>query len=457
MAEPPAHSSDRPPARVPRWASLHLWQIQPVRDLLVLAGVLSLIWLGSRLSIVTVPLLLALALAYLVEPVVRIVTARRRISRAGVALGIIAMFTLAVIVPALLGVGFAAAQGVQFARTTSAKVELVLQSIDKPDDELLRARLPSAWRSIRDYLVEQRRGMPMDDMPSDGPAPTQDATPPHEPAVRDPMMTRAPSPAHLLGFELTSAINWVGKQLQENAQTITTRLLEAGGGILGTLIGIFGSIGRLLFTLFLTAFFFYFLCTGFGKVQSTWHQFVPHGSKSRTVELLTKMDRVIAAFIRGRVTVCASMIVVYTVGYWLIGVPAPFVIGPLTGLLTLVPYAAGLTAPIAMLLMWLNPEGSGWQTQWWWILGGPLLILALAQALDDWVLTPLIQGQATGMATPLIVLASIAGGSLAGFYGLLLAIPVAACLKIMVEEIVLPRVRAWAQGRAPDLLPVKRE
>ena len=50
---------------------------------------------------------------------------------------------------------------------------------------------------------------------------------------------------------------------------------------------------------------------------------------------------------------------------------------------------------------------------------------------------------------------SLAGGVLAGFYGLLLAIPVGACLKILLNEVFWPRFRQWAEGRARDFLPIE--
>ena len=57
------------------WRTMRLWQIQPLRDVLVILSVLGLLYLGWRLSIVTVPILLAGALAYLFEPLVKRMTA----------------------------------------------------------------------------------------------------------------------------------------------------------------------------------------------------------------------------------------------------------------------------------------------------------------------------------------------------------------------------------------------
>ena len=50
--------------------TLHLWHLQPVRDLLVIAAVAGAVYVGYAMRTVTVPLLVALALAYLFEPIV---------------------------------------------------------------------------------------------------------------------------------------------------------------------------------------------------------------------------------------------------------------------------------------------------------------------------------------------------------------------------------------------------
>src|SRR3954469_3643218 len=114
-----------PPTPPPDWRSLHLWQIQPVRDGLVIAAAIGLIYLGSRLSIVTVPLLLAMLLAYLVEPLVERVTRGGRVTRKAAAIGIILLVAGVVVVPAAIGATFGVSQGIRFVTSTVNRVEVV--------------------------------------------------------------------------------------------------------------------------------------------------------------------------------------------------------------------------------------------------------------------------------------------------------------------------------------------
>ena len=110
--------------------------------------------------------------------------------------------------------------------------------------------------------------------------------------------------------------------------------------------------------------------------------------------------------------------------------------------------------PIVIVAMAIDPSSVAWQSTWWWILLGPLVVYLSCQMLDDYVLTPTIQGNTTGMDTPTIVFASFAGGALMGIYGLLIAIPLAACIKILLREVFWPRFKAWGQGRVRDPLPI---
>ncbi|MFN0134333.1 MAG: AI-2E family transporter [Phycisphaerales bacterium] len=407
------------------WSSRHLWHIQPIRDLLVIAAAFGLIYLGYRLSIVTVPILLALALAYLVEPLVRKVSTQRRlVSRQGAALGIILLAVLVVVVPVGVGGAYAVVQGISTAQRLASNAERVRASVAKPDDPELAQAVSPGWRWIREELVSARK-----------------------------RVTETSSKDRLID----TAITWVVDNAQAIGTTVGQKAVGTGVQAFSIAARTLGSLGMLVFGAFLTAFFFYFFCTEYGRVLAFWEGLIPEQRRGRTVELLQKMDRVIAGFVRGRLLICLILSVVVTAAYVFIGVPVPLLLGPLVGLLFLVPFMHIIGMPIAMVAMWLEPSGSGWQTAWWWVIGAPVGVNLLCQVLDDYILTPIIQGKNMDIATPTILFASIAGGTLAGFYGVLLAIPVAACLKIAIREVMWPRVKLWVEGRERDFLPISEE
>ena len=151
----------------------------------------------------------------------------------------------------------------------------------------------------------------------------------------------------------------------------------------------------------------------------------------------------------------AVMAGLYVVAYWVIGVPAPLIVGLIVGLLSAVPYMALIGIPLSIALMFLMPVGE--PHSFWYVILVPTLTYWVIQLSDDYIWTPLIQGKATDMDTPTILFAVLAGGILAGIYGVLLAIPIGACFKIVLKEVLIPRFRAWADGRARDFLPISGE
>ncbi len=483
-----APASRATPGQAPKpgasdWRTLHLWQIQPLRDGLIVLAALGLLYLGKTLSLVTVPILLALLLAYLFEPLVKRITRSGLISRPGAAIGIIVLAAGLVLIPLALGVGFAALQGATYAQHVAINAQQLVDVVKHPDDHTKRAELPGAWQRAADRLIELRKradrvrevratsGAATENASVRGtpPASSTPAAPPTSPGPRgtspagDAKGAFEPLPpievstaqdveAAQLYRTAESVIGWV----QANATLISRQAFATGANavelglrwVLGFVTVVFGA--------FLTAFFFYFFCTGFGRVRAFWESLIPERRRGRVVELAGEMDRVINGFVRGRLTICSILAVYYTLGYWLIGAPAPLILGPIVGALTLVPYAAGLAGPIVVGLMWLEPPSVEWQATWWWMTFAPIGVAVGQQMLDDYFLTPRIQGETTNMDTPTILFASLAGGLLAGVYGLLVAIPVAACLKILVREVVWPQFKAWAEGRADDPLPISK-
>ncbi|MCC6321700.1 MAG: AI-2E family transporter [Phycisphaerales bacterium] len=472
MSAPPSPASSRSPspgseqassASTPTdWRRTHLWQIQPVRDLMLIALVVVVVWLGYQVRLVTVPLLLALLLAYLFEPLVRAVTKRGWFSRKGTAVGIIAAVVLAVLVPLTVGLGFAVVQTVGFASTLSRDIRVVLNSVDAPDDPGLRQKIKGeAWRDIRDWLVEHRQaakpGAPAGEAQ---PGAGEGTKPAGEAAATAEAGHAAAATDHGEASSATlmkSIMTWTEQNASGIASTLGKRAVGGGAQAVAAVITTFLSVGAFVFSLLLTMFFFFFFSTGWGRVLAWAEKFIPEAGRYRWMRIIKRMDRAIAGFVRGRLTICAIEGVFMTGAFWFIGLPAPLLLGPLVGAMFLVPFVPALMVPVNILLLWLQSDAAGFRAEWWWIVFAPVGCHICGQILDDYILTPRIQGDNTDLEMPTILFASLAGGALAGVYGLLLAIPVAACLKILATEFLWPRVEKWVKGEVKDPLPIARE
>jgi len=518
----------------PMWMRNHIWQIQPVRDVLVIFAVFGLFWLGYKLSIVTVPILLALALAYLFDPAIRWLTRKGQLTRHTAVSGIIAGAVLLVLVPVTLAVIYGAGHAIETARSITRNVEnteivrAVAQEIgaleaaktdeyfvetgedgqpvypdytndgrtleirlsdedwegrNLPTDpprpstasELENAYGQSNWifrlyqRSIIDKQIvstldreaetrrrraeQERERAKRDASGNDG----ESAVGISEAEEAGPSPAAAGAPHRVRQRGVVDAVfDFISGYVQANQEALSARAVGTSVDAASRIVSSITSIGVLSFMAFLTAFFFYFIANAYGPVVDFLKRLLPEKNKEFYLNLATQMDSVISGFVRGRLTIAIIQSVFFTIAYGVVGVPFFFVLGPIVAVLSIIPYLSLVGIPAAIILMFVNASDEGFRGEWWWILAAPTIVYFIGQALDDYVWTPRIQGDKTGMDTPSILFATIAGGALAGFYGVLLAIPVAACLKILVKEIFWPRFKAWSEGKEKDFLPIGR-
>jgi predicted PurR-regulated permease PerM len=197
------------------------------------------------------------------------------------------------------------------------------------------------------------------------------------------------------------------------------------------------------------AFCFYFFVWKFRSITSWFVPFIPQSHRRQTLRVLKLMDRSVSGFIRGRLVQSLVVAIVLSVGWspLLANVPYYLLLGIGGGLLNLIPYAAVVAWPLAMLLAWLDILAAGqvsYGLDVWHVFILPTLVYLVAQGLDGWVIEPLVQGKVTNLEPATVLLAVLIGGSLAGLLGMLIAIPTAACLRILAQEVVLPKLKQWA-------------
>ena len=458
MAEPePQPSGDDPPPRDP--SRLHIWQIQAVRDALLILLILAALRLGYVMSAITVPLLIALLLAYLFEPLIALLQNRLRWSRTTAVALILAFFICGVVTVAVPVSLVVVGQSVSFAQNATAGK--YANALDKgiallPEGPREQVQDAVHWLEVKAPWSAKIFG---DEVPQ----------PPDRPAEPEasPDTGRAGTLDGVSEREIQTMIaQEVARQLAERDGEKTaaeeTKPWSFGSSALG-LVGAgakqvwslaIGTI-EIALLIFLVPFYFFFFATAFPNVVRFGRSLVPVESRERIFHLVGSMDRAVSGFVRGRLVISAILGMVFAIGWLIVGVPYALALGLLIGVLCVVPYLSAVGVPIAIALLAVDQFGlePGQRMAWWGILLWPTVVYGLGQTLDDWVLTPLIQGKTTDLHPVSIVVAVLAGGALAGVYGMLLAVPLAACVKIMLREVVMPRVRAWSSGEAQDPLP----
>ncbi|MGA0172733.1 MAG: AI-2E family transporter [Phycisphaerales bacterium] len=447
----PSNSSREAPTMADAFRRLHLWQIQGIRDIVFGLGVFGVFWLGYKLSAVTVPLLLGLLLAYLFEPLVRWLSRFRWCPRPVAAVGILTVVGGTLVLALALATPLAIGQAVSLIETLrSGKVEArAVELIDQlPDQYQSDARRGAAWifgHPIgRDGEVEvpatqpSHRETSSDEAPAESEPPKADGERPVEIEV-DPALEADARPV-----------------LQAADSPRSWSMLGLAGSGLRTLYeAVIGTFAFLL-ALVLIPFYFYYFSVSYPSTIDFLGSLVPEPARPRTFELFRKMDNAVAGFVRGRIVISVIMGTMLAIGWLIVGVPYAILLGAITGVLCAVPYLGGVGVPLAIGLLALENAGlpEAERMGWGAVILWPSVVFGIVQLFEGYILTPVIAGKATDLSPLAIFVAVLAGGAMAGIYGMLLSIPVAACLKIVIVEVLLPRIKAWTRGEASDPLPV---
>lgn len=215
-------------------------------------------------------------------------------------------------------------------------------------------------------------------------------------------------------------------------------LKQAGGGFLSFLWDLQGFV----FGLGLTAFYLFFFLMNFDRMVAAVRKRLPAKYRARVEEVVCKIDAAVSAFLRGRILICAVVGVLTSVGLAILGVPYWYLIGVATGLAGVVPYLPIFVGLVpAVLVAWFD-AGSGWT------VAGTAGVFVIVQTLEGWVLTPLIQGKAVGLHPVTLTIALLVGYQVFGLFGLVAAVPLASTVKILAKEFLLPRVDELAREGA---------
>lgn len=258
--------------------------------------------------------------------------------------------------------------------------------------------------------------------------------------------------AHGFGVDLPVDQDAVLELLRRQGARVVPAVLKPLAGALGRIFDGAASllVGLLNLTL-IPVFFFYFL-KDLPHIRAHLFDLVPPAWRPAARARLDEADAVFSGYIRGQFTVAAVLAVVFALGLALLGVRFGLLIGALAGLLNIIPYVGQLTGLVLALVMVLV-DFTGWGR----VLAVPALFAAVNWAEGNF-LTPRLVGDKVGLGPVEIIVALIVGGELAGFSGLLLAIPAAGILKAWLRDAVTLYRVSELYGRetpppAPEALP----
>lgn len=405
------------------WAALTGLAVATLVALVALA-----VWALGRVLDVLGPVLWPLAvagvLAYLLDPVVDFLE-RRRVPRVR---AIWCVFALALMVVAAV-VGSVLPRLISETRELVQRVPAYAERVESRLQRWINEP-PALLRGVLHLL-------PGSPTPADAAAPT--TNPPPAEAGPGPGPEAAPTAG-----ESASATALAAWAREWGRQVDPAWLHSATGWIAGAVqkVGawLYGQMGRvaswvgLLIGLFLIPIYaFYFLLEKRG-IESQWTDYLPLAHSALKDELafvLRSINDYLIAFFRGQVLVALCDGVLYAIGFSLIGLPYAVLLGAAASVLTLIPYVgAALTCAGALVLAvaaygdWTHP-----------LLA--LLVYAVVQLLEGFVIQPRIMGNRVGLHPLAIIIALMVGTTLlGGILGAILAIPLTAALRVVMFRYV---------------------
>ena len=227
------------------------------------------------------------------------------------------------------------------------------------------------------------------------------------------------------------AMPWLEKRLGLEPMALRGDVLVAqltenwqqAGGVAARLVGSLSTSGITLMgwlaNFVLIPVVTFYLLRDWDVLVENIHALIPRTVEEQVARLARESDEVLGAFLRGQFLVMSALALIYSTGLMIAGLKLGLLIGLLAGMVSFVPYlgfivgigVAGVAAVVqthdASLLPWV------------------VVAFGVGQMLEGMVLTPWLVGDRVGLHPVAVIFAVLAGGQLFGFFGVLLALPVA--------------------------------
>ena len=206
---------------------------------------------------------------------------------------------------------------------------------------------------------------------------------------------------------------------------------QGAGGMAATVLGyvsrssfaVLGWMANIVLLPVLTFFFLRDWDLFIGRIGAL----IPRDHYDTVRRLASESDAVLGGFLRGQLMVMLILGVLYAVGLWAVGLNLGVLIGVVAGLLTFVPYLGPAAIVVFGGIAALVQFGD------WQHLAGVAVVFTVGQVIESYWLTPKLVGDRIGLHPMAVIFAVMAGGTLFGFLGMLLALPVAAVVNVLLR------------------------
>ncbi|MEB3101997.1 AI-2E family transporter [Ferviditalea candida] len=188
-----------------------------------------------------------------------------------------------------------------------------------------------------------------------------------------------------------------------------------------------GSTLNMLFVAFIIPFLAFYMLKDYQLIEKTALAVVPQAHRKKTIRLLIDIDTALGNYIRGQLLVCLIVGILSYIGYRLIGMPYPLLLASLVAIFNIIPYLGPFfgAAPAILMASTISMK----------MVLMVVIVNMVVQILEGNVVSPQVVGRTLHMHPLMIIFALLVGGELAGVIGLILAVPLFAVMKVILQHV----------------------
>lgn len=245
------------------------------------------------------------------------------------------------------------------------------------------------------------------------------------------LVQTAPEITHRLLAFLTSRFPSMmepDSAINEALTTLGEAIKARGGELASTLLSsAMGVVNAIVFIVVVPVVAFYMLLD-WDRMVAKVDGWLPRDHADTIRSIARDIDRVLSGFVRGQVSVCLILGTFYSVALMLAGLNFGLVVGAIAGAISFIPYigaliGGALAIGLALFQFWGD----------WLSIGIVAAIFAAGQFLEGNIITPKLVGSSVGLHPLWLIFALSTFGTLFGFAGMLVAVPVAAVIGVLVR------------------------
>ena len=224
--------------------------------------------------------------------------------------------------------------------------------------------------------------------------------------------------------ELRDSTSTMRQTLGQIGEAISARGGELVNGLLNSALSL---IGALVFIVVVPVVAFYLLMD-WDRMVAQVDSWLPRDHADTLRRLASEIDVVLAGFVRGQVSVCVILGTFYSVALMAAGLQFGLAVGAIAGAITFIPYVGSLVGGTLAIGLALFQFWGDWLS-----VGMIAAIFAVGQFVEGNILTPKLVGRSVGLHPVWLLFALSAFGSVFGFVGMLVAVPVAASIGVLAR------------------------